>query len=145
MELESHIRDQTFFYSTFFQLFVIKNLGLDWIRIQQSLATDRTRTQWIWIRTTLQMKGQWISNINVWFLFPKQNYCIMFCLPVPVFLHSYCISVRDLYISRTVCLFWCSQICGSILGIYCILYKSLTDTWLWKLGLRPRNSQKRNT
>ncbi len=25
-----------------------------------------------------------------------------------------------------------------------IQYKSLTDTWMWKLGLRPRNSQKRN-
>ena len=25
-----------------------------------------------------------------------------------------------------------------------IIYKSLTDTWMWKLGLRPRNSQKRN-
>ncbi len=30
----------------------------------------------------------------------------------------------------------CGQICGPILGIY----KSLTDTWMWKLGLRPRNS-----
>ncbi len=29
---------------------------------------------------------------------------------------------------------------GPILGIY----KSLTDTWKWKLGLRPRNSQIRN-
>ncbi len=25
------------------------------------------------------------------------------------------------------------------------LYNSLTDTWMWKLGLRPRYSQKRNT
>jgi hypothetical protein len=33
------------------------------------------------------------------------------------------------------------EICRLILG----LYKSLTDTWMWKLGLRPRNSQKRNT
>ncbi len=33
------------------------------------------------------------------------------------------------------------DICGPILGIY----KSLTDTWIWKLGLRSRNSQKRNT
>ena len=32
------------------------------------------------------------------------------------------------------------EICGPILGIY----KSLTDTSMWKLGLRPRNSQKRN-
>ncbi len=28
--------------------------------------------------------------------------------------------------------------CGPILGIY----RSLTDTWMWKLGLRPRNSRK---
>ncbi len=33
------------------------------------------------------------------------------------------------------------EICGTILGIY----KSLTDTFMWKLGLRPRNSQTRNT
>jgi hypothetical protein len=31
--------------------------------------------------------------------------------------------------------------CGPILRIY----KSLTDIWMWKLGLRPSNSQKRNT
>ncbi len=36
--------------------------------------------------------------------------------------------------------FLLEEICGSILGIY----KSLTDTWKWKLGLRPRYSQKRN-
>ncbi len=32
------------------------------------------------------------------------------------------------------------EICGSILEIY----NSIIDTWMWKLGLRPRNSQKRN-
>ncbi len=42
---------------------------------------------------------------------------------------------------RTICLFFLQEICGPILGIY----KSFTDTWIWKLGLRPRNSQKRNT
>ncbi len=33
------------------------------------------------------------------------------------------------------------EICRPILG----LYKSLTETWIWKLGLRPRYSRKRNT
>ncbi len=33
------------------------------------------------------------------------------------------------------------EICRPILG----LYESLTGTWMWKLGLRPRYSQKRNT
>jgi hypothetical protein len=42
-------------------------------------------------------------------------------------------SVSD---SWSVCLFCCRKICGPILGIY----KSLTDTWMWKLGLRRRNS-----
>ncbi len=55
----------------------------------------------------LQMKGQWESNINVWFpcmysqkrnlLFPKQNYNVL--SPSP-YTHTIRISVRDLYISR---------------------------------------------
>jgi hypothetical protein len=50
-------------------------------------------------------------------------------------------SVSDLYIS-TICLpILLEEICRPILG----LYKSLTDTWMWKLGRRPRYSQKRNT
>jgi hypothetical protein len=39
---------------------------------------------------------------------------------------------------RLICLFCCRKICGLILGIY----NTRTDTWMWKLGLRPRNSQK---
>jgi hypothetical protein len=67
------------------------------------------------------------------YLFHKQNYND---LSPNSYTH---ISVRDLYISIpwSVCLFCCSQICGLILGILGI-YKSLTDTWMWKLGLRPR-------
>jgi hypothetical protein len=50
-------------------------------------------------------------------------------------------SVSDLYIP-TICLpILLEEICRPILG----LYKSLTDTWMLKLGLRPRHSQKRNT
>jgi hypothetical protein len=87
----------------------------------------------------LQMKGQWESNINVWFPFMYsqkwkcyfQNRINMFCIPVPTLI----------YLWGSVCLFCCREICGPILGIY----KSFTDTWMWKLGLRPRNSQKRNT
>ncbi len=33
-------------------------------------------------------------------------------------------------------IFSCSRIGRPMVG----LYKSLTDTWMWKLGLRPRNS-----
>ncbi len=56
--------------------------------------------------------------------------------------HSYThVSVRDLYISRIGLSILLKEICGPILGIF----KPLTNTWMWKLGLRPRNSQKRNT
>ncbi len=89
------------------------------------------------------MKGQWESNIfkclvsiymyafpEITLLFLKQNYNVLS-------LSSYTqISVRDIYISRLFC---CRKICGPILEIY----KSLTDTWMWKLVLRPRNNQKR--
>ncbi len=93
-------------------------------------------------QATLQMKGQWESNINVWFQFMYsqkwncyfQNRIVMFCLPVPKLIY-----LREIYIfQRLVCLFCCKEICGLILGIY----KSLTYTWMWKLGLRLRNSRK---
>ncbi len=70
-------------------------------------------------------------------LFPKQNQNVL--SPSS---YTY-ISMRDLYISRIglPILFCCREISGPILGIY----ESLTDTYMWKLGLRPRNSQKRDT
>jgi hypothetical protein len=52
------------------------------------------------------------------------------------------VSVSNLYIfPQSVCLFCCRKICGPILEIY----NSLTDTWMWKLGLRPHNSFSGNT
>ncbi len=50
-------------------------------------------------------------------------------------------SVSDLYIPTIGLPILLEEICRPILG----LYKSLTDTWMLKLGLRPRYSQKRNT
>ncbi len=51
------------------------------------------------------------------------------------------VSVSDLYIPRIRLPIMLKEIYGPILGIF----KSLTDTWMCKLGLGPRNSQKRNT
>ncbi len=51
------------------------------------------------------------------------------------------VSVSDLYIPTINLPILLQEICGPILG----KYKSLTDTWMWKLGLMPHNSQKRNT
>ncbi len=50
------------------------------------------------------------------------------------------VSVSQLYIPTMELPFLLEEICGPILG----KYKSLTDTWMWKLGLRPRYSYKRN-
>ncbi len=58
-------------------------------------------------------------------------------VPIPTFM---CLWAIDIF-PQSICLFCCKKICGQILGIY----KSLTDTWMWKLGLRPQNFQKRNT
>ncbi len=93
----------------------------------------------------LQRKGRWESNTNVWFPFVYsqkwncyfQNRILMFCLPFPSLVYLWEIHIYP----GSVCLFCCREICGPILGIF----KSLTDTRMWKLGLRPRNSQKRNT
>jgi hypothetical protein len=64
-------------------------------------------------------------------VFPKQ--IIMFCTLLYLW---------EIYkFPGLVCLFCCRGICGPILGIY----KLLTDTWMWKLGLRPCNFQKKNT
>ncbi len=94
---------------------------------------------------SLQMKGRWKSNINVWFPFMYsqkwncylQNRIIMFCLPIPTLIHLWEIHIFP----GSICLFCCREICRPILGIY----TSLTDTCMWELGLRPCNSQKMNT
>ncbi len=51
------------------------------------------------------------------------------------------LSVSDLYIPTIDLPTLLQEICGPILG----MHKSFTDTWMCKLGLKPRNSQKRNT
>ncbi len=48
-------------------------------------------------------------------------------------------SVSELYIPTIGLPILLEEICKAFLG----LYKSLTETWMLKLGLRPRYSQKR--
>jgi hypothetical protein len=55
---------------------------------------------------------------------------------VSQFLHSY-ICERFIHFQDWSAYSAAGKICGPILG----KYKSLTDTWMWKLGLRPQNSR----
>ncbi len=95
------------------------------------------------------MKGRWESNANNWFpfmyvftemklsslLIPKTELHVMFCLPITTLIYLW-----EIYIfPGSVCLFCCSY--GQILGIYNLL----TDTWMRKLGLRPRTIPRKGT
>ncbi len=114
---------------------------LEQFKIEKSNSAYRPSTD------ALQMKGQWESNINVWFpgmysqkwnlLFPKQNYNVL--SPSP-YTHTY-ICERFIYFQDRSAYSAAGKYVNQSFGIY----KSLTGTWMWILGLMPRNSQKRNT
>jgi hypothetical protein len=74
-------------------------------------------------------------NFETYTVFPEKEYG---GLSPNFHIHA---SVSDLYIPMISFPILLEEICRPILG----LYKSLTDTWIWKLGLRPRYSQKMNT
>ncbi len=116
----------------------------DWFLIGRTVR-NISNLHIVHIKHTLQIKGWWESDINFWFPFMYsqkrncyfKNRTLLICLPNPKLIYLW-----EIYIfTGSVCLFCCREICGPILGIY----KSLTDTWMWKLSLRPRNAQKRNT
>ncbi len=77
---------------------------------------------------TLQRQNTEISKQ----IFPENEY---WGLSPNFHIHA---SVSDLYISTIGLPILLQEICRPILG----LNKSLTDTWMLKLGLRPRYSQK---
>ncbi len=65
----------------------------------------------------------------------------MFLWAIYLFPQSICLPCFNLYIPIIDLPSLLQELCEPILWIY----KLLTDTWMWKLGLRPHNSQKRNT
>ncbi len=82
-------------------------------------------------RATLQRQNTEISKQK----FPEKEYR---GLSHNFHIHA---SVSELYIPTIGLPILLEEICRPILG----LYKSLTDTWMLKFGLRPCYSQKRNT
>jgi hypothetical protein len=62
---------------------------------------------------------------------PQKRNCAA-AVPISTFMCLWAIYI----LPRSICLFCCRKICGLNLEIY----KSLKYTWMWKLGLRPRNS-----
>ncbi len=77
---------------------------------------------------------KWRAGENPIWMSGSHLCTIMFCHPCNSYTH---ISVRYLYISRIgLSILLHSYNWTEILGIY----KSLTDTWMWKLGLRRNSS-----
>ncbi len=66
-----------------------------------------------------------------------QNRIILFCLPIPTLILLY-IYLCEIYIfqDRSVYFAATKYVDGSW-----EFYKSLTDTWMWNSGLRPRNNE----
>ncbi len=83
--------------------------------------------------TVLYSEGSALQRQNTE-IFPDEEYR---GLRPNIYIHA---SVSDLYIPMIGLPILLEEICRPILG----LYKSLTDTWMLKLRLRPRYSQKRN-
>jgi hypothetical protein len=84
-----------------------------WTHMLYRVQSDCVRLK---LAHTLQMKGRWESNLNVWFplMYSQkwncyfQNRIIMFCLPVPTLIYLW-----EIYIfPGSVCLFCCREICG---------------------------------
>ncbi len=113
------------FWEYLFQIFGILSLQC----VSLTANEGPMRIQYINVRFPVMYSQKWNCSF--------QNRIKMFCLPVPTLIYLW-----EKYIfPGSVCIFCCRKMCGPILGIC----KSLTDTWMWKLGLRTCNFQKRNT
>jgi hypothetical protein len=62
--------------------------------------------------------------INLSFMYSQKWNCVAL-FPIPTSMHLWAIYI----LPESVCIFGCSKIDRPVLG----LYKSLTDTWMWKL------------
>ncbi len=93
---------------------------------------------WIWILFSKSFPI--LTAKNQYWKFDKKNSNKRNCAAtVPN--STSCVCERFIYIPTIDLPIMLQELCGPILEIN----KSLTDTWMWKLGLNPRISQKRNT
>ncbi len=134
---------QTQVWNDLRNLCTIPSKGLRWPKKSNCLyclISKAVCNQWLWYKGTIvtrYISAYTLQRQNAEYLkqiFPEKEYQ---GLSPNFYIH---VSVSELYISTMGLPFLLEEICGPILGIY----KSLTDTWMWKLGLRPRYSQKRN-
>ncbi len=91
---------------------------------------------WLTALDTLTLLHCMAQYRKFWNKYSRKRNCAT-SVPISIFL---CLWTTFMF-PGSVCLFCCRKICGPILGIY----KSLTDTWMWKLVLRPRYSFPGNT
>ncbi len=126
---------------------------------KQAASSCKIIFQFLWplIRVVPKLWVTAVYNVHAVTQLVLSIYLLMYCKDTILKIRNKCSQKRNctasvpistvmcvwgIYIfPRSGCLFCWRKICGSILGIY----KSITDTWMWKLGLRPHNPFSRNT
>jgi hypothetical protein len=126
-------KDITCFWNIFLLFYYFKGLLAEATCSSQIFLSHYVLLLWKWVSTVVHCKEKMRKIWNKY----SQKRNIGASVPISTFMCLW----ANYIIPRWVCLFcWRKYVPGPILGIY----KSLTDTWMWKSGLRPRYSQKRN-
>ncbi len=91
--------------------------------------TSKNNSPVLWTSPVYTAKNQYRKYKQI---FQKRNCAAT--APISTFMCLWAIYIFP----PSICLFCCRKYCEPILGIH----KSLTDTWMWNLGLRPHNPRK---
>ncbi len=131
--LQATFLDSTHSGLIFIEIQAQLNLGLTWGSFHVSYCTNIEQEGLTWAFLSLFSLSLHCQDTipKIWDRYSLKRNCAASVL-VPTFM---CLWANYIF-PPSVCLFCCSKIGGPIVGIY----KSLTDTWMWKLWLRPRSS-----